>query len=144
MLARTFRAPIMADEAIYSAPDAIDVVRDEAASLALMKITKHGGITQVARIGSIFGAANLGLSIAIYFDLIAAAAAHLAAALPCVTWPSPFTYLDASILKDPPVPDGLTLNPSDKPGWGVELDLAAVQKYSVARASVGSVRGEAI
>ena len=65
----------MADEAIYAAHDAIDVVREEAASLALMKITKHGGVIQVRDIATIFGAANLGLSMAIYFDLIAAVAA---------------------------------------------------------------------
>ncbi len=141
VLARTFRAPIMADEAIYAAPDAIGVVRDEAASLALMKITKHGGVQQVRDIATIFEAANLGLSMAIYFDLIAAVASHLAAALPSVTWPSPFTYLDASILKQPPTPDGLTLNPSDAPGWGMELDLDQVARFSVASASYGKSNG---
>ena len=137
VLARTFRAPIMADEAIYAAHDAIDVVREEAASLALMKITKHGGVAQVRDIATIFGAANLGLSMAIYFDLIAAVASHLAAAFPCVTWPSPFTHLDASILKAPPVPDGLSMNPSDEPGWGMELDLDQVARYATASASFG-------
>lgn len=137
ILARTFDTPIMADEAIYAAHDAIDVVREEAASLALMKITKHGGVIQVRDIASIFGAANLGLSMAIYFDLIAAVASHLAAAFPCVTWPSPFTDLDASILVDPPRPHGLTLDPRDAPGWGFELDRSSMDTYAVARIDVG-------
>jgi L-alanine-DL-glutamate epimerase-like enolase superfamily enzyme len=141
VLARTFKAPIMADEAIYAAHDAIDVVREEAASLALMKITKHGGVAQVRDIATVFGAANLGLSMAIYFDLIAAVASHLAAAFPCVTWPSPFTHLDASILKRPPVPDGLHLNPSDEPGWGMELDPDQVARYAIARATFGDTPG---
>jgi L-Ala-D/L-Glu epimerase len=137
ILARTFKTPIMADEAIYAAHDAIDVVREEAASLALMKITKHGGVIQVRDIATIFGAANLGLSMAIYFDLIAAVASHLAAAFPCVTWPSPFTHLEASVLRDPPVPDGLHLDPSDEPGWGMHLDLDQVARYTIASASFG-------
>lgn len=132
ILARTFRTPMMADEAIYAAHDAVDVVREEAASLALMKITKHGGVIQVRDISQIFHAANLGLSMAIYFDLIAAVAAHLAAALPNVTWPSPFTYLDASILEDPPVPQGLSIRPSDAPGWGVTLDNQQISRFAVA------------
>lgn len=139
VLARTFQTPMMADEAIYAAHDAIDVVREEAASLALMKITKHGGVIQVRDIATIFGAANLGLSMAIYFDLIAAVASHLAAAFPCVTWPSPFTHLDASILKDPPRPDGLSLTPSDAPGWGMELDRDTMARYAVASATHGTV-----
>ncbi len=141
VLARTFQAPIMADEAIYAAGDAIDVVREEAASLALMKITKHGGVIQVRDIAHVFGAANLGLSMAIYFDLIAAVASHLAAAFPCVTWPSPFTHLEASVLTDPPVPVGLSLNPSDAPGWGMQLDLDQVARYTVASASHGDTAG---
>lgn len=137
VLARTFKTPIMADEAIYAAGDALDVVREAAASLALMKITKHGGVNQVRSIATIFGAANLGLSMAIYFDLIAAVASHLAAALPAVTWPSPFTHLDASILVDPPVPSGSTMNPSDDPGWGVQFDLDQVARYATANATFG-------
>lgn len=139
VLARTFKTPIMADEAIYAAGDALDVVREEAASLALMKITKHGGVNQVRNIATIFGAANLGLSMAIYFDLIAAVASHLAAALPAVTWPSPFTHLDASILADPPVPRGTTIKPSDDPGWGMHLDLGQVSRYTLANATFGEV-----
>lgn len=141
ILARTFRTPIMADEAIYAAHDAIDVVREEAASLALMKITKHGGVSQVRDIAHVFDAANLGLSMAIYFDLIAAVASHLAAAFPCATWPSPFTHLEASILTDPPVPAGLHMNPSDDPGWGVDLDLDQVARYATASATVGAIPG---
>jgi len=141
VLARIFKTPIMADEAIYAASDAIDVVREEAASLALMKITKHGGVAQVRDIAHVFGAANLGLSMAIYFDLIAAVASHLAAAFPCVTWPSPFTHLEASVLTDPPVPDGLSMNPSDDPGWGVQLDLDQVARYATASATLGDTTG---
>ena len=73
-LARRLATPIMADESIYGPADAIDVVRQRAASIALMKIAKHGGIGPVRRIGAIFESAGLQLSVALYYDLIAAAA----------------------------------------------------------------------
>src|SRR5690606_18900378 len=100
-LARSLHTPVMADEAIYAPQDAVDIVRRQAASIALMKITKHGGILHVQKIGAIFEAAGLTLSIAIYYDLIAVAAAHLAAALPAVGWPSPYTYLQDTLLSEP-------------------------------------------
>lgn len=131
ILARRLRTPIMADEAIYSPPDAIDVVREEAASIALMKIGKHGGPSAVREIGDIFGAANLSLSIAIYYDLIGVAAAHLAAALPCVTWPSPATDLADTFVEASFAPDGLSLAAPAKPGLGVELDWDKINRYTV-------------
>ncbi len=134
-LARRLKTPIMADEAIYAPSDAIDVVRRRAATLALMKITKHGGVRHVHEIATIFDAADLTLSIAIYFDLIAVVAAHLAAALPCARWPSPFTQLDATVLSEPFEPSGLSLDAPDAPGWGVAFDPDAVARFRVATAT---------
>ena len=131
-LARRLNTPIMADEAIYAPPDSIEVVRRKAASLALMKITKHGGLLNVVKIASIFEAAGLSLSIAIYFDVIAAMAAHVAVAFPCVRWPSPFTYLKDTLLTEPFEPDGLVLRVPEKPGFGVDLDPTKVKTYTTA------------
>jgi muconate cycloisomerase len=130
-LASRLHAPIMADEAIYPPEDAIEVIRTGAASLALMKISKHGGIDNVHKIGMLFEAAGLSLSVAIYYDLIGVAAAHLAAALPAVTWPSPATSLQDTILKTPLTPEGLSLAAPDAPGLGVELDWDKVERYTV-------------
>jgi muconate cycloisomerase len=131
ILARRLRTPIMADEAIYGPPDAIDVIREEAASIALMKMNKHGGPSAVREIGSIFGAANLTLSIAIYYDLIGVAAAHLAAAIPCATWPSPATDLADTFVDPSFAPQGLTLAAPNGPGLGVELDWEKIERYTV-------------
>ncbi len=131
ILARRLKTPIMADEAIYGPPDAIDVIREEAASIALMKMNKHGGPSAVREIGSIFGAANLTLSIAIYYDLIGVAAAHLAAAIPCATWPSPATDLADTFVAASFAPDGLTLAAPSGPGLGVELDWDKIERYTV-------------
>jgi L-alanine-DL-glutamate epimerase-like enolase superfamily enzyme len=130
-IARRLATPVMADEAIYPPEDAIEVVRRKAASLALLKIGKHGGLQNVHRIGMIFDAAGLSLSIAIYFDLIAVAAAHLAAAIPCATWPSPFTYLEDTFVGTSFGPEGLRLRAPDGPGLGVELDWDKVRHYTV-------------
>ena len=129
-LARRLAAPVMADESIYPPEDAIEVVRRKAASIALMKINKHGGLHNVHQIGMIFEAAGLVLSIAIYYDLIGVSAAHLAAALPCVTWPSPATPMTDTILATPFEPDGLSLRAPDGPGLGVELDWDKIQHYA--------------
>jgi muconate cycloisomerase len=132
-LARRLVTPLMADEAIYAPEDAIEVVRSKAAGLALMKITKHGGLLNVQKIAAVFEAAGLSLSIAIYFDLIAAVAAHAAAAFPCVRWPSPFTNLKDTLLTEPFEPQGLLLPVPEKPGFGVELDSDKLRKYQIAR-----------
>jgi L-alanine-DL-glutamate epimerase-like enolase superfamily enzyme len=131
ILARRLKTPIMADEAIYAPSDAVDVIREEAASIALLKMNKHGGPSAVREIGTIFGAANLTLSIAIYYDLIGVAAAHLAAAIPCVTWPSPATDLADTFVGPSFAPDGLTLAAPEGPGLGVELDWDKIERYSV-------------
>jgi L-alanine-DL-glutamate epimerase-like enolase superfamily enzyme len=130
-IARRLNTPVMADEAIYAPADAIDVVQARAASIALMKITKHGGIGNVQKIGAIFEAAGLTLSMAIYYDIIALAAAHLAAALPCVEWPSPYTYLQDTILAEPFEPEGLALRAPDGPGFGMDLNPEKLEKYAI-------------
>ncbi|MEZ4640356.1 MAG: mandelate racemase/muconate lactonizing enzyme family protein [Caldilineaceae bacterium] len=130
-IAKRLVTPVMADEAIYPPEDAIEVVRRKAASIALMKINKHGGLTNVWKIGQIFEAAGLSLSIAIYYDLIGVAASHLAAALPCVTWPSPATRMTDTIVATPFAPEGLLLRVPDGPGLGVELDWDKVKKYAL-------------
>lgn len=131
ILARRLKTPIMADEAIYAPAQAIDVIREEAASIALMKMNKHGGPSAVREIGTIFGAANLTLSIAIYYDLIGVAAAHLAAAIPCATWPSPATDLADTFVDASFAPQGLTLAAPTGPGLGVELDWDKIERYTV-------------
>jgi L-alanine-DL-glutamate epimerase-like enolase superfamily enzyme len=130
-LARRFGAPVMADEAIYSPADAVDVVKRGAAQLALLKITKHGGILNVLKIAHIAEAAGIDLSVAIYYDIIAAAAAHIAVALPAIRWPSPPTGLADTILTQSIEPSGLLMKVPEGPGWGVELDRDKVARFTV-------------
>jgi L-alanine-DL-glutamate epimerase-like enolase superfamily enzyme len=69
--------------------------------------------------------------VAIYYDVIAAAAAHIAAALPCVRWPSPPTDMQDSILTKPLDPEGLLLRVPEGPGLGVELDPDKLMRYAL-------------
>ena len=130
-LAKHLNTPIMADEAIYGPIDAIDVVENNSASLALMKISKHGGITSVNNIGSIFDSAGLGLSIAIYYDLIAVSAVHLACCLNAVRWPSPATDLEDTIIDNPLIEKNNMIYPNNKPGLGVDLNFDKIEKYKI-------------
>jgi L-alanine-DL-glutamate epimerase-like enolase superfamily enzyme len=130
-IARRFGAPVMADEAIYGPEDAIEVVKRGAAQIALLKITKHGGILNVLKIAHIAEAAGIDLSVAIYYDIIAAAAAHIAVALPAIRWPSPPTGLSSTILTRSIEPTGLLMHVPEGPGWGVELDYDNVRRFTV-------------
>ncbi|MBM3450917.1 MAG: hypothetical protein FJX78_08075 [Armatimonadetes bacterium] len=130
-IARRIPVPVMADEAIYPYEDAIEVVKHRAASVALMKITKHGGILTAQKIASVFDAAGLTVGVAIYYDIIAAAAAHIAAATPCCQWPSPPTDMQDTILKTPMSWSGLKMPVPEGPGFGVELDPDKMRKYAV-------------
>lgn len=130
-LARRIPAPVMADESISSPDDAVDIVRRRAASAGFLKITKVGGLLNAWKIAAIFESAGLILSVGIYYDILAAAAAHFAAATPCLRWPSAFTELEDSLLKEPVVPDGLLLPAPDRPGLGVELDGEKVRRYAL-------------
>jgi muconate cycloisomerase len=130
-LARRLPVPLMADESITSPADALDIITRRAASGAFLKIAKHGGLLNVQKMAGMFEAAGLVVSIGIYYDVIAAAAAHLAAALPAISWPSPFTDLTGTILTQPLVPDGLTLHVPTGPGLEVEIDPDLVEKHAL-------------
>ena len=132
-LARHFAAPVMVDESLEGPDSLIDIVTRGAAQAAFLKITKHGGILPTLKIAAIAEAAGIDCSLAIYYDVLAAAAAHLATALPAITWPSFVTRLADSILTEPIMPGGLTLRPPTGPGLGVTLDAEKVRRYTVER-----------
>ena len=130
-LARRLPVSLMADEALGGPADALDIIVRRAAGGGFIKIGKQGGLLQVQKTAAIFEAAGLPLSMGIYYDMIAAAAAHLAAALPAVTWPSAFTDLKGTLLTEPLVPRGLLLRVPTGPGLGVELDPEQVERFAL-------------
>jgi L-alanine-DL-glutamate epimerase-like enolase superfamily enzyme len=132
-LARRFAAPVMADES-FDGPDALlEIARRGAAQAAFLKIPKQGGITGALHAAQIAEAAGIDLSVAVYADVLAAAAAHVAAALPAITWPSFVARLSDSVLTAPLVPAGTLLSVPHGPGLGVTLDREKVRRYTVER-----------
>ena len=70
------------------------------------------------------------ISVAPYFDIIAAAAAHLAAATPIAKWPAGFSDMTDTILAEPYEPEGQILPPPPGPGLGVEIDEDKLAYYA--------------
>jgi len=137
-LAEDLRAPVMADESAYSIQSTMDLVKKRAVSLIDIKLAKVGGIYVARKMAAIAEAAG----ISVYAggrpatSIGSAAAAHFAAA----TWNATEGdyqcgsdgWLAADIVKNPlKVVDGYGIVPQDGPGIGVEIDDAALEKWSV-------------
>jgi muconate cycloisomerase len=132
-LARRFITPVMADES-FDRPEALlEIAKRGAAQAAFLKLPKQGGITGALKAAHIAGAIGIDLSVAVYFDVLAAAAAHIAAALPAITLPSFVARLADSVLTEPLIPSGTLLPVPHGPGLGVTLDREKVRRYMVER-----------
>ena len=132
-LARRFFAPVMADES-FDGPDALwEIARRRAAQAAFLKLPKQGGILGALKAAHIAAATGIDLSVAVYSDVLAAAAAHVATALPAITWPSFVVRLADSVLTEPLAPVGTLLRAPEGPGLGVALDEEKVRQYTVER-----------
>lgn len=132
-LARRFSAPVMADESFDGPGTLAEIATRGAARAAFLKLPKQGGILGALAAARIAEDTGIALSVAVYYDVLAAAAAHVAVALPAITWPSFVTRLSDSLLTEPLVPDGLFLRPPTGPGLGVTLDDEKVRRYTVER-----------
>ncbi|MFW6075996.1 MAG: enolase C-terminal domain-like protein, partial [Chloroflexota bacterium] len=85
------------------------------------------------RAATILTSAGIGVAFGVYYDVLAAAATHLAAAIPGRVWPAPMTALDGSILQSPLQPIGLTLPAPSNPGLGVAIDRNQVERFKTSR-----------
>jgi L-Ala-D/L-Glu epimerase / N-acetyl-D-glutamate racemase len=130
-LARRFTVPIMADESLDSPDAMLDLVTRGAAQAGFLKIHKVGGLTNAVKIAHIAEIAGIELSVAVYYDVLAAVAAHVAAALPAITWPSFVNPLADTLLTEPLVPKGLLFPVPNGPGLGVTLDRDKLRTYEV-------------
>jgi L-alanine-DL-glutamate epimerase-like enolase superfamily enzyme len=131
--------PILADESVYSAQDAIAIVRAQAAGALSVYIGKAAGIGQARKIAAIAQAAMLGCTIGSNLELGVGSAAmiHLAMATPGITaeeFPcdiiGPLYYTDEILTEPLSLRNGRAL-PIERPGLGVELDEEKVRKYRV-------------
>ncbi len=123
--------PLQADESTGGGPrSAYEIARERAAHVLHFKIHRYGGLLPSARMAAIAEAAGLEISVAPYFDVIAAAAANLAAATPVAKWPAGFSDMTDTILAEPYEPDGQILPPPPRPGLGVEIDEDKLAFYA--------------
>jgi muconate cycloisomerase len=128
-LARRLETPLQADEALTSPRSVYEISRKHAAHVLHFKIHKYGGLLQAKRMAAIGEAAGLELSSGGYFDILAAAAAHFAASTPNVKWPSGVSDMMDTLLVEPYEPRDQLLEPPERPGLGVELDVDKLAAY---------------
>lgn len=127
-LRRSSTVPIMADESLFDATDAIRLVREEAVDYFNIKLSKSGGIFEALKINAIAEAAGVPCMIGCMSEsrLALTANAHFAAARQNVR----FCDLDACFEHaDDPVQGGITyhgyqIELPDAPGIGAEVDPA--------------------
>jgi muconate cycloisomerase len=147
-IARESAVPQMADESVWSAFDALDAIQRDAAEFISIYTTKPGGLLGAMKVAAVCeaagircnvnGSAETGVGTAANLHLVAAGVPIVEANVFPVTrrddnQPTKLAcafYLD-DIIKEPfEYRDGCMIVP-DKPGLGIELDDAKVEKYLV-------------
>jgi muconate cycloisomerase len=136
---RGCRVPIVADESVYSLGDAQQLVRSGACDVFSIYVGKAGGIGPARAIADFALERGIACTIGSNLELGIGSAAmiHLGLAHRAITpeaYPcdiiGPFYYED-DILQEPLALGGGNAAVTDRPGLGVELDPAKVERYRV-------------
>jgi len=126
-LAARFVVPIMADEAVCTPADALDIARLGAADVLALKIAKSGGILEMSRAAAVGDAAGMALYGGTMLEgaIGSIASAHGFAALPRLDWGTelfgPLLVKD-DVIANPPRYDDFALELPQGPGLGLTLD----------------------
>jgi L-alanine-DL-glutamate epimerase-like enolase superfamily enzyme len=130
-VARAVDTAVAPDEGLFGAEDALRYIQAGAADGVVMKLIKTGGLLGARKLAAIVETASLGLHLGGMpgeTSICAAAAVHLAVALPTLSWGSGIyphsAQLDVVGERLSPV-KGAYLPPKG-PGLGVELDEKAL------------------
>lgn len=132
--------PVLADESVNTAFDAMAVIRANAADAFSIYVGKGGGLAEARRIAKLAEASGLACTVGSNLEMGIATAAmiHLGLVLPAgsvETFPcdilSVFFYEDMLVKEPLPVEAGWATPPT-APGLGVELDDQAVARYRLA------------
>jgi L-alanine-DL-glutamate epimerase-like enolase superfamily enzyme len=131
--------PVIADESIYTAQDPLSIMRANAADALSIYVGKAAGIGPARKIAAIAEAAMFGCTVGSNLEMGIGSAAmiHVGLATPGITadeFPcdiiGPLFYTD-DLLKEPLPITGGEARAHERPGLGVELDEAKVQRYRV-------------
>jgi muconate cycloisomerase len=131
--------PVIADESIYSMADARQLARAGACDVFSVYIGKSGGIGPARDVADFAMSRGIACTVGSNLELGVGAAAmlHLAVAHRGITpedYPCDIIgplYYEDDILTEPLALAGGRAVPTDRPGLGVELDEAKVEKYRV-------------
>lgn len=136
---REVKVPVIADESLYILADAQALVRAKACDVFSIYVGKAGGIGPAKAIADFALAQGIECTVGSNLELGVGAAAmlHLASAhraivpdnYPCDII-GPFYYVE-DILREPLSLHSGRAVPNDRPGLGVELDEAKVERYRV-------------
>ncbi len=133
-LAARFVVPIMADEAVHSPEDAMDLARQGAADVLALKISKSGGLYEVLRTAAVGDAAGMALygGTMLEGSIGTVAAAHAFATLPRLEWGTelfgPLLLVDDVVRRRPAYQEFSMALPTG-PGLGLALDEEKLRRY---------------
>ncbi|OZI55579.1 muconate/chloromuconate family cycloisomerase [Bordetella genomosp. 5] len=126
-LAARFVVPIMADEAVCTPEDALELARLGAADVLALKIAKSGGLTGVMRVAAVGDAAGMALygGTMLEGSVGSIASAHAFCALPTMAWGTELfgpLLLKDDIVATPPTFTDFEMHLPPGPGLGIVLD----------------------
>ncbi|PRX44618.1 muconate cycloisomerase [Prauserella shujinwangii] len=133
-LAERLTIPVMADESLLTANDALRLCQAAAADIFSLKVHKHGGLSATRRVAAVAEAAGLAChgGSSIESSIGTAAAAHAYAAIGAVTFGcelfGPLLLAEDLVREPVRYTDGALLVPSG-PGLGVELDEGKLNRF---------------
>jgi len=126
--------PIMADEALFSPADGLNIIRADACDYFNIKLMKAGSILNMIRLAHLADAANIRCMVGCMLEsrIGLTAAAHVVASQPSII----FADLDGNAEHTvDPVVDGMTVKGGiitlpEKPGLGCDVDRAFLKKLA--------------
>jgi L-alanine-DL-glutamate epimerase-like enolase superfamily enzyme len=137
-LARAIRIPIMADESVSTDHGLLEIIRKGAASSAQTKVAKNGGIYHIRRLWHLMAAAGLGINPG---NHPSTSVATSSVAQMCGSWPGALMAGVFAVGVSGALADDIVLNRivpvngeiaiSDGPGFGIDLDEAALRRFRI-------------
>lgn len=128
--------PIIADEGFWTADEALLLLREQAADVLHLYLSKCGGLYPALRIARLAEQFHVAVTVGerIPLGICEAADAHFAAALPNLEYPCALSYdLNEHDLLTEPIPrQGPLLGVPDGPGLGIVVDEARLGDYLAA------------
>ena len=136
---RAIRAEVMADDIVFDLVHARECIRNEACDVISVYPGKCGGIQKTAQIVEYAGEHGVACSIGsnLELDIATAAMCHTVIACPNMqveTYPGDILgpdYHEFSIAKNPIDIRGPIITITDRPGLGVDVDWAAVERCAI-------------